>query len=268
MGSVALISVGLSYEQSNIPLDVQRPNTLSIKPINAKEKSEVPKASPLNSKAKSKYNNLHVSIEPKEKPSWVEGIVRPLAKIIWGLEEKQDERVANKEKEPNLIKTEKVLPADENKSTQNTIRDEDKNVFANVAPKQENSNWTAGIPQPHNGTPPKKLTVKEDKSLSGKQIKNATPEASVSFPYSSGPKVFAKKRKKGKEKYWAGSITPPAPGAIVLIKPGDNLWRISRRTYGRGEDYTAIVDANRNQIKDPNMIYEGQVFRLPAKKPE
>jgi nucleoid-associated protein YgaU len=52
------------------------------------------------------------------------------------------------------------------------------------------------------------------------------------------------------------------PGSVV-IQPGNNLWRIARQTYGAGIQYTLIFDANRNQIRDPNLIYPGQVFALP-----
>ena len=52
-------------------------------------------------------------------------------------------------------------------------------------------------------------------------------------------------------------------GRTVIIKPGDNLWRISKRTYGRGIRYTTIYNANRDQIRNPSRIYVGQVFKLP-----
>ncbi len=51
----------------------------------------------------------------------------------------------------------------------------------------------------------------------------------------------------------------------VIIRRGDNLWRISRRTYGEGMRYTTIYLANKEQIRNPNMIFPGQVFSLPEK---
>lgn len=50
----------------------------------------------------------------------------------------------------------------------------------------------------------------------------------------------------------------------VVVQPGNSLWRIARRTYGRGITYTVIYEANRDQIRDPDLIYPGQVFTLPA----
>jgi len=49
----------------------------------------------------------------------------------------------------------------------------------------------------------------------------------------------------------------------VIIRKGDTLWEISRRTYGSGQSYTVIYLANGDQIRDPDLIYPAQVFRLP-----
>ena len=65
-----------------------------------------------------------------------------------------------------------------------------------------------------------------------------------------------------------GAPEPIRTGRAIIIKPGDNLWRISRRTYGRGIRYTTIYNANRDQIRDPNRIYIGQIFKIPEKADE
>jgi nucleoid-associated protein YgaU len=52
----------------------------------------------------------------------------------------------------------------------------------------------------------------------------------------------------------------------VIVQPGNSLWRLARRTYGNGVMYTVIYEANKNQISDPDLIYPGQIFELPAKK--
>jgi len=49
----------------------------------------------------------------------------------------------------------------------------------------------------------------------------------------------------------------------VIVQPGNSLWRIARRTYGRGISFTTIYEANRDRIRDPDLIYPGQVFDLP-----
>ncbi len=54
-------------------------------------------------------------------------------------------------------------------------------------------------------------------------------------------------------------------GASVIIRRGDNLWRVSQRTLGLGIRYSTIYDANRDQIRDPNLIFPGQIFKIPSK---
>ena len=59
---------------------------------------------------------------------------------------------------------------------------------------------------------------------------------------------------------------PPNPvpdNAVVHVQPGNSLWRIARRVYGAGIQYSVIFDANREQIRDPDLIYPGQVFFVP-----
>lgn len=58
------------------------------------------------------------------------------------------------------------------------------------------------------------------------------------------------------------SVVVPAIGTAT-VKRGDNLWRISQKTYGEGLRYTVIHDANKEQIRDPDLIYPGQIFVLP-----
>jgi nucleoid-associated protein YgaU len=54
----------------------------------------------------------------------------------------------------------------------------------------------------------------------------------------------------------------------VIIRRGDTLWRISRRVYGHGVRYSTIYLANQTQIRDPNRIWPGQVFKVPQRTPE
>lgn len=59
----------------------------------------------------------------------------------------------------------------------------------------------------------------------------------------------------------AGSVVQALPN--VIIRKGDNLWTISRRLYGQGVRYTTIYQANKGQIRNPDLIYPGQVFLTP-----
>jgi nucleoid-associated protein YgaU len=54
--------------------------------------------------------------------------------------------------------------------------------------------------------------------------------------------------------------------ATTVVSRGDSLWRISRATYGAGMGYAVVYKANRDQIRNPNRIYPGQIFVLPMKE--
>jgi nucleoid-associated protein YgaU len=58
-----------------------------------------------------------------------------------------------------------------------------------------------------------------------------------------------------------------ADGAVI-IRRNDTLWRISRRVYGHGVRYSTIYLANQDQIRDPDRIWPGQVFKVPGKSKE
>ena len=58
---------------------------------------------------------------------------------------------------------------------------------------------------------------------------------------------------------------PPATGnseRLVVVR-GDSLWNIAHARYGDGFRHTLIYGANKDQIRDPDLIYPGQVFSLP-----
>jgi nucleoid-associated protein YgaU len=50
----------------------------------------------------------------------------------------------------------------------------------------------------------------------------------------------------------------------VVVQPGNSLWWIAHSAYGRGTHYTIIYMANRAQIRDPDLIYPGQILTVPS----
>lgn len=65
---------------------------------------------------------------------------------------------------------------------------------------------------------------------------------------------------------------PPRPRATgasagvaeeLTVQPGNNLWTLARTRYGSGVEFTKIYTANRDLIRDPDLIYPGQIFRMP-----
>ena len=62
------------------------------------------------------------------------------------------------------------------------------------------------------------------------------------------------------------SAPPPPPEERVeyyVIQKGDSLSKIARQYLGNAMDYPKIFDANREVIKDPDLIYPGQKIRIP-----
>lgn len=53
------------------------------------------------------------------------------------------------------------------------------------------------------------------------------------------------------------------PGELT-VQPGNNLWTLARTRYGSGTEFTRIYTANRDLIRDPDLIYPGQIFRVPG----
>lgn len=49
----------------------------------------------------------------------------------------------------------------------------------------------------------------------------------------------------------------------LIVQPGNTLWGMAVEQYGDGRRYMRIFDANRDQIRNPNLIYPGQVYVLP-----
>ncbi|MCT8328106.1 LysM peptidoglycan-binding domain-containing protein [Albidovulum sediminis] len=63
--------------------------------------------------------------------------------------------------------------------------------------------------------------------------------------------------------------TAAAPGKvtgarIVTVQPGFTLWGIATENYGDGFLYVRVYEANRDQIRDPDLIYPGQIFTVPS----
>ena len=50
---------------------------------------------------------------------------------------------------------------------------------------------------------------------------------------------------------------------LVTVQRGYTLWGISRNRFGLGRLYVNIFDLNKDQIRDPDLIYPGQIFKMP-----
>ena len=54
-----------------------------------------------------------------------------------------------------------------------------------------------------------------------------------------------------------------APVSLITVQPGNTLWGIATEKYGDGFLYVRVFEANTDRIRDPDLIYPGQIFSVP-----
>ncbi len=91
------------------------------------------------------------------------------------------------------------------------------------------------------------LSFLEFRAPSKKYMAVVTPEAVVKQPEEPQPANPA--------------VTP---NKTYTVKKGDSLWKLAKQFYGNGAQYPKLFQANSGQIKNPNLIYPGQVLTIPA----
>lgn len=87
-------------------------------------------------------------------------------------------------------------------------------------------------------------------------IDYATKTVTVTKPTAAARKPTIKEEKKRET-----SSEPKTKS--YTVKKGDCLWNIAKKYYGNGAQYTKIYNANKGKIKNPNLIYPGQVLTIP-----
>ena len=106
------------------------------------------------------------------------------------------------------------------------------------------------------GRPRRPLAVGADRADRARQAhtlrldrlaQDGKPTARLEMPFDRAPRAARR---------------PATIGRLHVVR-GDNLWNIARAHYGEGWRYTVIFDANKEQIRDPDLIYPGPVFSLP-----
>lgn len=60
-----------------------------------------------------------------------------------------------------------------------------------------------------------------------------------------------------------GPAAAAAPMSTYVVVKGDTLSKIAQRAYGDARQWRKIYEANKDMIKDPDLIYPGQSFRIP-----
>jgi LysM repeat protein len=96
-------------------------------------------------------------------------------------------------------------------------------------------------------------------SISLKQYRDyGTKTANITFTQSKPVATVQKPRP---------ATTSPAPKQTAKthkVVKGDTLWAIAKKFYGSGNQYPKIFNANKDKIKNPNLIYPGQVLTIPV----
>ena len=60
------------------------------------------------------------------------------------------------------------------------------------------------------------------------------------------------------------AVHAEAEETTYTVAAGDSLWKIAARFYDNGAEWPRIHEANKDKISNPNMIYPGQTFVIPA----
>ncbi|MFV1850649.1 MAG: Ig-like domain-containing protein [Thalassospira sp.] len=109
------------------------------------------------------------------------------------------------------------------------------------APADENGNWALTIGEP---IEPGNYTMRADQLNDAGKV---TARVEIPFERARPEEILE-------------------PGSRYVVQPGNSLWRIARRTYGDGLKYWVIYNRNQGQIRDPDLIYPGQIFALPGEE--
>ncbi|HWT30694.1 MAG TPA: LysM peptidoglycan-binding domain-containing protein, partial [Propylenella sp.] len=123
----------------------------------------------------------------------------------------------------------------------------------------ENGQWLVEAPRI---VPLGELTIRADAAAPASAV--AVAEAELAFVrHPNGIVLEPAAAPPGADGEVAQGTAAVRPPTYVIIRRGDNLWRISRRNYGRGIRYKTIFAANRELIRNPHLIFPGQVFVVP-----
>ncbi len=136
------------------------------------------------------------------------------------------------------------------------FREETKKVVASAPPAEPVADQTVAKtePEPAPAAPAATAAPAAETAAPTEPAANAEPEQQTAAA-------------SGTDQPEAAAPAAPKEGRVV-IQPGNNLWRISRVLYGSGMKYTLLYQANKDQIRDPDKIYPGQIFKTPDVSPK
>lgn len=92
------------------------------------------------------------------------------------------------------------------------------------------------------------------------KLKEWNPMGTAVYNIKKGKK---KKKGNGKKRAVSSKKRKEQSKGTYVVKKGDCLWNIAKKFYGEGKLYTKIYNANKDKIKNPNLIYPGQKLVIP-----
>jgi hypothetical protein len=124
---------------------------------------------------------------------------------------------------------------------------------------------TAPPPAPQPATAPAESTVaaKAPAPAAGQEVAKTDPAPAITLP----PEPATEQTVASVPAVQVDPITGVPISVRIIIQPGNNLWRLSRQIYGKGTKYTVIYEANKSHIRDPGLIYPGQILVTPGATP-
>ena len=104
------------------------------------------------------------------------------------------------------------------------------------------------------------IKLKQFRHYGTKIVKVTVPDESTS---SNEPKELTASVEEVRE---TSNSPAPSEGSTLThtVVEGDSLWNIAKKYYGNGSKYTAIHEANKDEIENSSLIYPGQVLTIPA----
>jgi nucleoid-associated protein YgaU len=132
------------------------------------------------------------------------------------------------------------------------------------AKTQSDGRWSLTI---KHGITPGGYVMRADEINPGDSSVVASADTPFEYPAAGTPAPAA-----GPAPAEASAEQPKAPASAdvvvdrvqtALVVPGHTLWALSQNYYGDPTRYPVIYEANRSQIRNPNLIYPGQVFVVP-----
>ncbi|MGW1418970.1 LysM peptidoglycan-binding domain-containing protein [Bradyrhizobium manausense] len=123
-------------------------------------------------------------------------------------------------------------------------------VAAKPAGTPDKSDIVASLPSPHLAATPDRSAVRP-RMMGPSKPKSMARVPAATVASASPVEVL--------------STTSGEAGGSRVISRGDSLWALSRLAYGDGARYAVIFNANREKIRNPNLIYPGQTVVMPQK---